>query len=128
MANSSLQVSSNSSLERHPSAGEQPASGGRKDKRHPGPRSVCAGAVRLSWTSGFDRYAIGECQDISQTGLRLLVPEPLPVSVRVCFWSDRLAFGGSGTVRHCKRQNGKYIIGLEFGGGLRWLGAGPHSR
>jgi hypothetical protein len=39
-----------------------------------------------------------------------------------------LAFGGSGTVRHCKRQKGKYVIGLEFAAGLKWIGTGQSAR
>jgi PilZ domain len=65
---------------------------------------------------------MGVCVDISQTGMRLLISDPIPVRTTVCFKSDSLELSGSGTVRHYKRQNAKYVIGLEFGEGLKWLG------
>lgn len=68
---------------------------------------------------------MGVCMDISRTGVRLLISDPIPVQTTVSFKADSLALSGSGTVRHYKRQNGKYVVGLEFGGGLKWLGNGP---
>jgi hypothetical protein len=92
------------------------------EKRRRFLRHACSASVCISWTIGFDKYATGECLDISRIGLCTLVSEPIPVRTTVCFKSDSLALSGSGTVRHHKRQNGKYIVGLEFGGGLKWHG------
>ena len=93
-----------------------------REKRRRSPRYPASAAIRLDWTSNFDKYAMGVCVDISRTGVRLLLSDPIPVRTTVCFKSDSLALSGSGTVRHYKRQNGKYMVGLEFGGGLKWLG------
>jgi hypothetical protein len=54
----------------------------------------------------------------------MLISDPIPVLTKVCFKSDSLALSGSGTVRHCKKQKAKYIIGLEFAGGLQWVARG----
>jgi hypothetical protein len=93
-----------------------------REKRRRSPRHPTFAAIRLAWTSNFDKYAMGVCVDISRTGVRLLISDPIPVRTTVCFKSDSLALSGSGTVRHYKRQNGKYMVGLEFAGGLNWLG------
>jgi hypothetical protein len=70
------------------------------ERRRRAVRYPCSGAIRLAWTSNFDKYAMGECVDISRTGLRMLISDPIPVRTSVCFKADCLAFGGSGTVRH----------------------------
>ncbi len=93
-----------------------------REKRRRSPRYPASAAIRLAWTSNFDKYAMGVCVDVSRTGVQLLISDPIPVRTRVCFKSDSLALSGSGTVRHYKRQNGKYVVGLEFAGGLKWIG------
>jgi len=92
----------------------------RQERRRRAVRYPCSGAIRLAWTSNFDKYAMGECVDISRTGLRMLISDPIPVRTNVCFKADCLAFGGSGTVRFCKRLKGRYVVGLDFSGGLTW--------
>ncbi len=92
----------------------------KDERRRRASRSECSVAIRLGWTSTFDKYAMGACVDISRTGLRMLISDPIPVGTKVSFKSDCLALGGSGTVRFCKRQTGKYMIGLDFAGGLQW--------
>ena len=92
----------------------------RDERRRRASRSQCSVGIRLAWTCGFDKYAMGACVDISRTGLRMLISHPIPVGTKVSFKSDCLALGGSGTVRFCKRQTSKYMIGLDFAGGLQW--------
>jgi PilZ domain len=99
-----------------------------REKRRRSPRHPTSAAIRLAWTSNFDKYAMGVCVDISRTGVRIVTSDPIPVRTTVSFKSEALALSGSGTVRHYKRQNGKYVIGLEFGGGLKWLGTGTHKK
>ena len=91
-----------------------------QERRRRAVRYPCSGAIRLAWTSNFDKYAMGECVDISRTGLRMLISDPIPLRTSVCFKADCLAFGGSGTVRFCKRLKGRYVVGLDFSGGLTW--------
>jgi hypothetical protein len=50
----------------------------------------------------------------------MLISDPIPLRTSVCFKADCLAFGGSGTVRFCKRLKGRYVVGLDFSGGLTW--------
>lgn len=99
-----------------------------REKRRRSPRHPTSAAIRLAWTSNFDKYAMGVCVDISRTGVRLVTSDPIPFRTTVSFKSEALALSGSGTVRHYKRQNGKYVIGLEFGGGLKWLGTVTHKK
>jgi hypothetical protein len=73
---------------------------------------------------------MGECIDISRSGVRMQISDPIPALTKICFKSDSLALNGSGTVRHCKKQRAKYIIGIEFAGGLQWVATGTaqHSQ
>jgi hypothetical protein len=96
------------------------------ERRRRAVRYPCSGAIPVAWTSNFDKYSMGECMDISRTGLRMLMSDPIPTRTSVCFKADCLAFGGSGTVRHCKKLKAKYIIGVDFAGGLQWLATGQH--
>lgn len=84
-------------------------------------RISCTGSIRISWqdASGQTKFAIAKCREISEAGLRLEVPEPIPVRNYVNLKSEHLAFATTASVRHCSRCGGKFIIGLEFGGGFR---------
>jgi hypothetical protein len=42
----------------------------------------------------------------------------MPLLVR--FQSERFNVNGAGAVRCCYRSKGKYVVGLEFTGDLRW--------
>jgi hypothetical protein len=57
----------------------------------------------------------------------MLISDPIPIQTKVCFKSDSLALNGSGTVRYCKKQKAKYLVGVDFAGGLKWLGTMPHA-
>lgn len=130
MVHSSFQVNSHSAERQeqcgsnddtHVGATQALAAGAElSERRRRAVRYPCAGDIRLAWTSDFDKYSMGECVDISRTGLRILISVPIPLRTSVCFKADCLAFGGSGIVRFCKRLNGKYVVGLDFSGGLTW--------
>jgi hypothetical protein len=90
-------------------------------------RYQCSADVRLAWTSNFDTYLAGKCVDISRTGFRILIAHPIPDRTCVSFKSDSLALAGSATVRFCKRQTGKYVIGLNFEGGVAWRSTDPSA-
>jgi hypothetical protein len=119
-----MHSSSDSSLDRAVTSGshgeDNPLLAEPPERRRRAVRYPCSSAIRFAWTSNFDRYAIGDCVDISRNGLRMLSSEPIPVRTKVCFKSDSWAFGGSGTVRFCRMHKGKYVIGLDFAGGLTW--------
>lgn len=94
------------------------------EKRRRFPRQPCSGPVSVAWTIGDDKFTMGHCVDISISGMCIQVSEPMPIFGRVCLRSDRLSLNGSAIVRHCRRKNSKYLVGVDFAGGLRWVGKG----
>jgi hypothetical protein len=85
-------------------------------------RQDCTPTVKIMWcdTSGHDKFANATALDISETGLRLKVPEALPVQSCVTMRSDALKLRGQASVRYCSRLGTTYAIGLEFGRDVRW--------
>lgn len=76
--------------------------------------------VQLTWTSddGIACYANGFTADVSERGLRIVTPHPVPERAMVTFRLAKNALHGSGSVRSCRRTGMDYAIGLEFNGGL----------
>jgi hypothetical protein len=90
----------------------------RAGERLPAPLSV-----RVVWQDRFgrDKYAMVRSIDVSKLGMRLEMPEPIEARSVVTLESQQLRLHGSGSVRHCARAGGgKYVIGIEFVGGLRY--------
>lgn len=71
-------------------------------------------------STGHDKFANATALDISELGLRLKVPEAVPVQCRVTLRSEKLKLQGEASVRHCARLGTNYAIGLEFARGIRW--------
>ncbi len=83
--------------------------------------AVDATPLQVSWldTSGKMRVTCTRALNVSEFGIALQLPEPvMPLLVR--FQSDRCDVNGAGAVRYCHRAKGKYVVGLEFTGDLRW--------
>ena len=78
--------------------------------------------VEVMWTDrfGHERYTTAQSIDISSSGMRIQVPEPLPERSYVRLRADRLALAGSASVRTCSKKGTKFLLGLEFAGGLSW--------
>jgi PilZ domain len=87
-------------------------------RRHP--RIPYPGLIRLSWQDSHPRFAQGRCLDISTSGIRMECPAPIPVRSYVVLRSDRIGLVSNASVRHCTRAGGKYILGLEFSGAVRF--------
>jgi len=85
-------------------------------------RLACAVSVKVRWcdASGNEKFANASALDISQSGVRLKVPEPLPVLACVAVSSEKLKLRGEASVRHCSRLGVNYTAGLEFVRGIRW--------
>lgn len=62
----------------------------------------------------------GSTVDISESGIRLEVREPIEQRTYVTLQCSALGVHGSASVRSCTRQGTKFVLGLEFSGGLRW--------
>jgi hypothetical protein len=80
-----------------------------------------AGQVRISWEDlgGFPKYALAKCVDVSESGMRIEVPEAIPARSKVSMRADPINFFGSATVKHVTRRGSKFILGLELSHALR---------
>ena len=85
-------------------------------------RSKHITTVRLSWQDRFgnEKFAHARSFDISESGLRIEVPEAVPLQSYVTLQAQQLGIQGRASVRFCARVGGKYVLGLEFTAGLRW--------
>jgi PilZ domain len=74
------------------------------------------GPARISWEDeqGLTRFAHAKCIDISAEGLRIEVPEPIPVRARLSLRADRINLSGSATVRNITWRGCKYILGVNL--------------
>lgn len=87
----------------------------KKDlRRHP--RLPYLGRVRISWedTHGTPKYALANCMEISEGGVRIETPEPIPVYARVSLRVEQINLVGSAAVKHIARRGSKYVLGLEM--------------
>ena|SRR5947209_3850986 len=78
--------------------------------------------IRVCWQDrlGQDKYAMVHSYDISSTGIRLTMPEAVAVRTVVVLQSGSLRLHGSASVRYCTRATGRYVVGVEFVGGMQW--------
>ncbi len=85
-------------------------------------RSKHIATVRLSWQDrlGNEKFAFARSFDISETGLRIEVPEAVPLQSYVTLHAEQLGIRGRASVRYCARVGIKYVLGLEFATGLKW--------
>jgi hypothetical protein len=84
-------------------------------------RVACRAKVQLNWVgeSGAASSALGQCKDISQEGMQVVMPAALGVRTPVQFMITGSPLQGSGTVRSCTRDGSKYMIGVTFAVQLR---------
>jgi hypothetical protein len=92
-------------------------SGIRRDDRIPTEE-----LVEITWKdrTGQEKFAKARTLDVSELGMRIEMPEPLDKQTYVALRSNALSLHGTASVRSCMRQATKYLIGLEFSGGLKW--------
>ena len=85
-------------------------------------RLTTSASVRVTWQDarGRDKFATVHSFDISATGIRMELPEQVPVRTVLTFQSEQLKLHGRGSVRYCRRETGHYVVGVEFVFGLRW--------
>jgi hypothetical protein len=69
---------------------------------------------------GHERFATARSVDICESGIRIQVPEALPERSYVRLRADKIALVGSGSVRTCIKKGTKFMVGLEFSGGMKW--------
>jgi hypothetical protein len=82
------------------------------------------------WTdrAGQDRWAIVRIFDLSEAGVRMELPEPVEGRTLLSFSSDDMRLRGQATVRFCRREGAKYVVGAEFVAGTSWKPRAPAHR
>ena len=78
--------------------------------------------VEVTWKDrlGQEKFAKARSLDVSEKGMRVEMPEALEKQNYVTLRSNSLSLHGTASVRSCVRKGTKYLVGLEFSGGLRW--------
>jgi hypothetical protein len=86
-------------------------------------RAEKSSPIQLVWQDrqGVDHFVRGRSVDVSPSGMRAEVSEPIDKQTYVNRCSAPfLGVQGTASVRSCTRKGTKYILGLEFSGGLQW--------
>ena len=85
-------------------------------------RTQAQSIVQLVWKDqlGNEKFTKARTLDVSESGLRMEVPERIPERSYVTFRVDDLGLQGTGSVRSCNGKGLKYIVGLEFAVGMKW--------
>jgi len=85
-------------------------------------RLTTEGLVEVTWKDRFgqEKFAKARSLDVSEKGMRIEMPEALERQNYVTIRSNALSLHGTASVRSCTRKGTKYLIGLEFSGGLQW--------
>jgi len=85
-------------------------------------RASKTSSIQIVWRDrqGDDKFVLGRIVDVSESGVRVEVPEPLEKQTYVTLHSAGLGLHGTASVRSCTRKGVKYAVGLEFSAGLQW--------
>ena len=85
-------------------------------------RTEVRALVQLMWKDrdGNEKFTNALSLDVSESGMRAEVPEPVPERSYVVIRADTLALHGSASVRSCSRKGTKYVVGLEFSAGMKF--------
>ena len=96
----------------------------RKDLRRHRRYAVDQSFMRVSWLDmdgQLKMIAKAKVLNVSEGGMALELPEkPLPTSM-VRFQAEKHKLRGSAAVRHSRKVGTKWVVGVEFAEGLRWL-------
>lgn len=90
----------------------------RREERRP-----CEHTVVVVWrdAGGENKFANARALDISESGIRLQMPEAPPLHTYVTLRASKLGLLGNASVRYCVRTTAsKYAVGAEFTAGMRW--------
>ena len=85
-------------------------------------RTPCNIRVTIGWTEeegNRDRYMIGACVEISATGLRIELPQPIPYLTYVTLRVEGMGLAISARVRHSRVRGAKAVMGLELSEPIR---------
>jgi hypothetical protein len=90
----------------------------RRQERRP-----CEHNVTVIWRDarGENKFAVARAIDISESGIRLQMPEAPPLHSYVTLRAAKLGLLGNASVRHCFRTAAsRHVVGAEFSTGLQW--------
>jgi hypothetical protein len=92
-------------------------------------RSDVRSLVQLMWKDryGNEKFTNAYTLDVSESGMRLEVPEQMPERSYVTMRADKLGLHGTASVRSCSRKGTKYVVGLEFSAGLKFKPKPPKT-
>ncbi len=78
--------------------------------------------VEISYQGGDGLYhrLNGICTDISESGIQVEINGPIPVQTYVTITVSNPKLRGSASVRYSRPKGVKFLVGLEFSGGLTW--------
>jgi hypothetical protein len=100
-------------------------------------RHLIDARVQISWINeqGHHCFVRGRCLDVSRTGVKVSVFDPIPTRTIVSLEIEHQKFRGAASVRSCTRSGMNFHLGLEFGSGLRFpvpqdalTASGDHSK
>ena len=85
-------------------------------------RDAKSSPIQIVWKdrTGADRYVNGRTLDVSVSGMRVEISEPIDKQTYVTMQCAALGLHGTASVRSCTRKGMKYVLGLEFSSGLQW--------
>ncbi len=85
-------------------------------------RTAVSVPVQVMWKDryGNDKFSTAQSIDVCESGMRLQAPEQIAERSFVVLKCDKLGLHGSASVRSCSRKGTRYLIGMEFGGGMKW--------
>ena len=97
----------------------------RRQERRP-----CSQDITVTWRdgSGDNKFTTAKTVDICETGIRMQMPEALPLHTYITVRAKKLGLLGNASVRHCFRTGAsEFSVGAEFTAGLRWTPERHHS-
>src|SRR5579872_2913756 len=85
-------------------------------------RAEVSSPAQIVWQdrSGADHFMNGRALNVSPSGMRVEVGDPIEKQTYVTVQCASLGLHGRASVRSCTRKGLKYILGLEFSAGLKW--------
>jgi hypothetical protein len=85
-------------------------------------REFVAGKVRVNWMDSHGRSfgQLARCLDISRRGLKLEVDSRVDPGTLVNVESKDFKIAGIAEIRYCRPKGLKYVIGIQYQGGLEW--------
>ena len=95
---------------------------GREENLRRHVRTEKSSPIQIAWKdrSGADRYVNGRSLDVSPSGMRIEISEPIDKQTYLTVQCVALGLHGTASVRSCARKGMKYVLGLEFSTGIKW--------